>query len=183
MWYMSMCPVCGILTRYYSFRPVVFLGSILLCLGLLLSSFVNDIPVFYLTYGVIFGTGTSLIFMPGIIVLQFCFQKHLATTTGLVTGANSGFTMWYGPVYEYLIRRYGWRATLRIVTCFLIPLAVACALFPSKKQMPSDRDGGSLKVKKSLRRLLKNKVFLIWFLLMTFVYIGIGVPMVHLVSE
>jgi MFS family permease len=180
-WRLSLCPASGILTQYYSFRPVVFLGSILLCLGLFLSSFVNDIPLLYLTYGVIFGTGVSLLYMSSILVLPIYFQRHLATATGLVIGANSVFTMWYGPLYEYFIRRYGWRTALKIVTSFLIPLAVACTLFPSKKQVPIDRGKRSLEIKKSLGRLLKNKVFLIWFLLMTLMYLGHMVPSFHLV--
>jgi MFS family permease len=177
---MSLCPLCGILTRYFTFRPVVLLGSILLCLGLLVSSFVKDISVFYLTYGVIFGAGACLMFMPGIIVLPFCFHKHLATATGLVAAANSAFTMWYGPVYEYLVRHYGWRATLRFVNLILIPLAVSCALFPSKNQVPSERQSRGFK---SFGRMVKNKGFLIWVLLMTLVYLGIFVPLMHLVSE
>ena len=180
---MSLCPLCGILTRYFTFRPVVLLGSILLCLGLLVSSFVKDISVFYLTYGVIFGAGACLMFMPGIIVLPFCFQRHLATATGLVAAANSAFTMWYGPVYEYLVRHYGWRATLRFVNLILIPLAVSCALFPSKNQVPSERQSRGFKVSASFGRMVKNKGFLIWVLLMTLVYLGIFVPLMHLVSE
>jgi MFS family permease len=181
MCYLCLCPASGILTQYFSFRPVVLLGSILLCLGLLLSSFVNDIPLFYLTYGLIFGTGVSLLFMSSVLVLPIYFQRHLTTATGLVIAANSSFTMWYAPLYEYLIRRYGWRVALRIVTCFLIPLLGGCTLFPSKKKVPRDRDEASLKVKESLRRLLKNKEFLIWFLLMTLVYLWQLVPTFHLV--
>ncbi|XP_028413961.1 monocarboxylate transporter 10-like [Dendronephthya gigantea] len=93
IWFMCLCPACGILTRSFSFRPIVVLGSTLLCLGLLLSSFVKDIPLFYLTYGVIFGTGTCLLFMSSIIVMPFCFERHLAAATGVVTSANGSFPM------------------------------------------------------------------------------------------
>ena len=179
---MCLCPLCGILTRRYAFRSVVFLGSVLLCLGLLLSSFIKDIPVFYLTYGMVFGTGTCLLYMTGIIVLPYCFRVHLATAAGLITAANSGFTMWCGPVYEYLLRHYGWRATLRIIALLFIPLAVSCALFPSRKQIPIERRAADLNVIVTLKRLIKNKGFLIWLLLMTLVYLGFYVPLVHLVS-
>ena len=184
IWYMCLCPLCGVLTRYYTFRPVVFLGSVLLCLGILLSSFVKDIPVFYLTYGMIFGTGSCLLYMSAIIVLPFCFQRHLGIATGLATASNSGFTMWCGPVYEYLIRHYGWRVSLRIVAAvFFLPLTMSCALFPSKKQIPSEKKTGDFKVGASFCRLVKNKGFLIWFLLMTLVYLAIFIPMIHLVSS
>ena len=179
---MCLCPVCGLLTRRYAFRPVVFVGSVLLCLGLLLSSLIKDIPVFYITYGIVFGTGTCLLYMTGIIVLPFCFQVHLATATGLITAASSGFTMWCGPVYEYLLRHYGWRVTLRIVSLLFIPLAISCALFPSRKQVPNERQATDLKISVTLKRLVKNKGFLIWVVLMTLVYLGFYVPLVHLVS-
>ncbi|XP_028413960.1 monocarboxylate transporter 10-like [Dendronephthya gigantea] len=143
IWYMCLCPACGILTRYFSFRPVVVLGSTLLCLGLLLSSFVKDISLFYLTYGVIFGTGTCLLYMSSIIVLQFCFQRHLAAATGVVSSASGGFPM-------------------------------------CKKQIPREK-GNGLNVRISFGRMLKNKRFLIWVLLMVFVYLGLFVPQVHLI--
>ncbi|XP_028406480.1 monocarboxylate transporter 13-like [Dendronephthya gigantea] len=181
IWYMCLCPACGILTRYFSFRPVVVLGSTFLCLGLLLSSFVKDIPLFYLTYGVIFGTGTCLLYMSSIIVLPFCFERHLAAATGVVSSACGGFPMWYGPACEYLIRHYGWRVTLRIVSLFFIPLLFACALFPSKKQIPREK-GNGLNVRVTFGRMLKNKGFLTWVLLMVFVYLGLFVPQVHLIS-
>ena len=180
--YLCLGPLCAILTRRFAFRPVVFLGSVLFCLGLLLTSFIKDIPLFYLTYGILFGTGTSLLFMSSIIVLPFCFQANIATTVGLVIAANSGFTMWCGPVYEYLIRHYGWRATLRIIALLFIPLVASCALFPSRKQVPIGRLGTNVNVGVTLRRLVRNKGFLIWLLLMTLVYLGFYVPLVHLVS-
>ena len=136
----------------------------------------------YLTYGVVFGTGTGLLFMTSIIVLPFCFRIHLATAVGLVIAANSVFTMWCGPVYEYLIRHYGWRVTLRIIALLFIPLVLSCALFPSKKQVPTERHGTDLNVSATFGRLVKNKGFLIWVLLMTLVYVGFYVPLVHLVS-
>ena len=182
IWYMCLCPLCGILIRRYAFRSVVFLGSVLLCLGLLLSSFIQDISVFYLTYGVVFGTATCLLYMGGIIVLPFCFRIHLATAAGLVTAANSGFTMWCGPMYEYLIRHYGWRVTLRIIASLFIPLVLSCALFPSKKQVPTERHGTDLNVSATFWRLVRNKGFVIWVLLMTLVYLGFYVPLMHLVS-
>ncbi|XP_028417284.1 monocarboxylate transporter 4-like [Dendronephthya gigantea] len=178
---MCLCPACGILTRYFSFRPVVVLGSTLFCLGLLLSSFVKDIPLFYLTYGIIFGTGTCMLYMSSIIVLPFCFQRNLAAATGVVTSANGGFTMWCGPVYEYLIRHYGWRVTLRIFSLFFIPLLFACALFPSKKQIPREKKN-DLNIRKSFGRMLRNKGFLLWVFLMTLVYLGLFVPQMHLMS-
>ena len=181
---MLLCPVCGVLTRYYTFRPVVFMGSIFLCLGLLISSFVNEIPVFYLTYGLIFGTGSCLLYMPGIIVIPFCFEKHLGIATGFATSSNSIFVMWCSPVYEYLIRHYGWRIALRIVAgIFILPLVVSCAFFPSKKLIPSERKTGDFKVSASFWRMVKNKEFLIWLLLMTVIYLGIFLPYVHLVRK
>ena len=90
--------------------------------------------------------------------------------------------MWCGPMYEYLIRRYGWRVTLRILALFFVPLIFACALFPSKQQVPCET-GKDLKVRKSFGRMLKNKGFLVWAFLMILVYLAILVPQVHLVRK
>lgn len=138
--------------------------------------------MFYLTYSLIFASGTCLLFASAIIVIGLCFKKHFALVSGLVLAANGGFVMWCGPVYEYLIRNHGWRSTLRIFVLLLIPLVMAYLLFPGKREITGNRDAGQVNEPAvAPARLLRNKGFMTWLLIMFLVYIGLFIPQVHLV--
>ena len=166
------------------FRRVAFLGTVIFCLSFLLSSFAHEIWVLYLTYGLLSGIGASFMFTSSITVLPFVFKKRLATASGIVMAGNSLFTMSLGPMNEYLLREYGLRTTLRLLTLWIVPVSLGCALLPSKHQVVAfgDTKSGIKRLFSALTKLLKHKAFVLWALVISLVYLGIYIPVVHLVS-
>ena len=62
--------LAGVLTDRLGLRTTALTGSLLATLGLGLSAtFYDNINVLYLTYGIMFGTGASLVFNPSLSVL------------------------------------------------------------------------------------------------------------------
>ena len=62
--------LAGVLTDRVGLRTTALMGSLLATLGLALSAtFYNNINVLYFTYGIMFGTGASLVFNPSQVVL------------------------------------------------------------------------------------------------------------------
>ena len=62
--------LAGVLTDRVGLRTTALTGSLLATLGLGLSAiFHANIKVLYLTYGIMFGTGASLVFNPSLSVL------------------------------------------------------------------------------------------------------------------
>ena len=62
--------LAGVLTDRVGLRTTALTGSLLATLGLGLSAtFYDNINVLYLTYGIMFGTGASLIYNPSLSVL------------------------------------------------------------------------------------------------------------------
>ena len=62
--------LAGVLTDRVGLRTTALMGSLLATLGLALSAtFYDNINVLYVTYGIMFGTGASLIYTPSLSVL------------------------------------------------------------------------------------------------------------------
>ena len=62
--------LAGVLTDRVGLRTTALMGSLLATLGLALSAtFYNNINVLYFTYGIMFGSGGSLVFNPSLSVL------------------------------------------------------------------------------------------------------------------
>ena len=62
--------LAGVLTDRVGLRTTALAGSLLATLGLALSAtFYDNINVLYVTYGIMFGTGASLIYTPSLSVL------------------------------------------------------------------------------------------------------------------
>ena len=180
---MGISPVCHTLTQSFGFRRVVFVGGTFFFLGLLTTSFASDIRLIYITYGLLFGTGTCLLFIPSVTVLPYCFQTHLSTAWGIAISTGTLFVLWFGPIYEYLMRKYGWRLALKILMVLIVPVGIACAFFPKKGQV-SFNEGKESKTKpsSSLLRVLRNQAFVLWIFIMFLVYLGLMIPIVYLVS-
>ena len=47
----------------------------------------------YLTYGVMFGAGTSLAYNPSLVILGHYFRRRLGLVNGIVTAGSSVFTI------------------------------------------------------------------------------------------
>ena len=62
------CSLSSILTERYGARSVTITGGILMSTGLLASSFVNRLDQLYPTYGIIFGFGTALAYLPTLVM-------------------------------------------------------------------------------------------------------------------
>ena len=166
------------------FRRATILGTVVFCLGILLSSFAHNIWVLYLTYGLLSGTGASFLFTSSLTVLPFVFKKRLATASGIVMAGNGLFTVCLGPMNEYLLREYGLRTTLRLLTLWIFPLGLASSFLPRKRQLGVLVESTSVKKKLhcTSASLLKHKPFALWVFVMSLVYLGIYIPLVHLVS-
>ena len=181
---MGFSPVCHNLTQSFGFRRVVFVGGTFFFLGLLTTSFASDIRLIYITYGLLFGTGTCLLYIPGVTVLPYYFQTHLSTAWGIAISTGTLFVFWFGPVYEYLMRKYGWRLALKILMVLIVPVGIACAFFPKKGQVSFNEEKESKTThSSSLLRVLRNQAFILWIFIMFLVYLGLMIPIVYLVSN
>ena len=115
----------GRLCEQFGCRMVTMAGGLLCIVGLLATSFVNDIEVMFFTYSILFGLGSCCGRTSVFLVVAKYFNKHRSLATGSVTmGPALGVFMW-GPIAQVLLDSVGWRNTFRIMglCCSLIILS------------------------------------------------------------
>lgn len=96
-------------------RAVMFIGSTLMSLGIILAGFSTEVWHLYLTQGVLFGIGSSLVYMSVVAVIPQWFTTRRGAAMG-ISSAGSGFGgLALSPMVSSLIEKYGLPWTYRIV--------------------------------------------------------------------
>ena len=106
-------------------------------LGLALTSQINSLWQFYLTYGIIFGVGESAGFITTMATTARWFIKRRGLALGIVaSGAGIG-TMIMAPAAERLITVFGWSTAYLVlavaVWAVMIPSALVLRRDPAEK--------------------------------------------------
>lgn len=117
-------PVASFLTDRYGCRKVTIAGSILACLGFVISAFSTSMEMLFLTFGVLAGFGLSLCYVAAVVIVAYYFDKRRSFATGLsVCGSGIG-TFIFAPLTQFLIEQYGWRGTTLILAGLFLNMTV-----------------------------------------------------------
>ena len=81
-------PITSGLSERFGCRLVAFLGGLLCFLGMLLTSFVSDLAKLYVTYGVLWGIGSSFCYFPTLTAPGEYFCHRLSLVNGIVTAGK-----------------------------------------------------------------------------------------------
>ncbi|XP_064109354.1 monocarboxylate transporter 9-like [Macrobrachium nipponense] len=106
-----LAPFSTALSRYYSHRRLVCLGIALVAAGLFICSFSNHIILFYVSYGVVIGTGTALLSPQGFLTSQKYFTSKRVTAHSLsMLGTSIGF-MTVPILLNHFVQEYSHRGS------------------------------------------------------------------------
>ena len=178
-------PVAGRLTDRFGARAVVISGAVLSTIGLLLTSLVPSLYLMLLTYGGIFGCGSSLVYIAVYEIVPRYFVKRRSLATGLVTMSVGIGLLVMSPVCQVLIDAFGWRGAFRGMTCIVfIIFFIGWVLDPN---VASDEVEKIVQESEESRRILdltmwKNITFVVFNITNILVYIGHSIPPVLFVS-
>jgi len=180
-----LSPISSILVDKFGIRKTAFTGGFIATLGMFLSSFaVERIEWLYLTYGIMFGGGSSLTYTPSLVILGHYFKRHMGMVNGFVTTGSSIFTLAMPHILEGLLSSCG----LKVCMWFLAGMTSIqmMAALSFKPLMPS-RDESEPK-KDCLHQLInvdnwKNTKYVIWALAIPSALFGYFVPYVHIVQH
>ncbi|KAK0186473.1 major facilitator superfamily domain-containing protein [Armillaria mellea] len=118
--------LAGILAQRIGYRLTGFIGTCIMCIGLISASFSTHIWHLYLTQGVLFGVGSGFAFIPAVCIPSQWFTKHRGLATGIAASGYGVGGLLLSPLTQRLIDLLGFRWALRITGLMtLVALGVA----------------------------------------------------------
>ncbi|XP_058123737.1 monocarboxylate transporter 10 [Anopheles ziemanni] len=183
-----LSPVSGILTDKIGLRRTTFIGGLLTCGGMFLSSFVtHSVSALYFTYGIMFGLGAALAYTPSLAILGHYFKRYLGLVNGIVTAGSSVFTAIMPICLEWLIEHTGLATSFRILA-IISSFVIFCALLYKPLQPPPPPPKvkpGRSAFSTFLRSFInfdnwKKRRYIIWAVSIPIALFGYFVPYVHM---
>jgi len=178
----------GILSDKIGLRATAVLGSCLATTGMGLSALVGykQVEILYLTYGIMFGAGASLVYTPSLTILGHYFKKRMGIVNGIVTAGSSIFTIGLSFVNQYILEHHGLEPCLQLLASLTSILIICSFTFtPLLPPAPPPAVQNASAFKRLLEKVVyldnwRNKRFVIWTLAIPLALFGYFVPYVHL---
>ncbi|KAG0198595.1 hypothetical protein BGX28_007966 [Mortierella sp. GBA30] len=162
--------VAGPAMNRFGHKVILWSGAIIASLGLLLASWCTQLWQLYLTQGVMFGIGASLLNLAATAIPPLWYDKNRGLAMGICfCGAGVG-GLAFGFVIPALINSLGVYWTLRIYAIFhFVCTAFAALVMRAPRQLttglPSIEGSGKKEKKKEMMNLaiMKDPRFMLWF--------------------
>lgn len=173
----------------------MLLGGFISVIGLFTSSFAPNSAVLILTFGMIFGSGLSLVFLSCILVIPQYFKQYAFQATSLVSVGPGAGLLVMSPVVQRLFQEFGWRKTMQVMSGLAFsPCIVGLTMCVNKgHEKPTtyshternhSSDSEPAKTRRNRRidlSVFKNKVYVLTAVMVTITALGHMMPFVHMV--
>jgi len=176
--YVVSAILMGKLTDAYGPKLPLWVGGLLVGLGLMLSSGAVTLLQFYLFYGLVASMGVGAMFVPTFSTVIRWFVKRRGLALGLVTVGSGLGALIIPPVCERLIALYGWREALMICSVLVWVVMLVGGLLiknPTREALEAygeiPRGMGNLQTSArgiTLNTALKTRAF--WLLLSVYIF-------------
>ncbi|XP_062987559.1 monocarboxylate transporter 14 [Elgaria multicarinata webbii] len=121
-------PFIGLFINTCGCRKTAITGGVLNALGWILSSYATNVHYLFITFGVIAGVGSGMVYLPAVVMVGEYFQNRRAFAQGLsTTGTGFGAFLMTG-LLKYLCIEFGWRNAMFIQGAICLNLCVCGAL-------------------------------------------------------
>jgi MFS family permease len=164
--------------------PTVLTGA----LGFALTSRVEALWHFYLSYGLLVGLGMSSIYILSTTTVARWFEQGRGLALAIVfSGFNLGWLVG-GPVAAFLIGHWGWRAAYLGLAALISGMGVPasfCVRYPAAARivsggLPAEADGPGTSMRASFRHALQDRR--LWYLVAAWLLLGLVFMMVSVHS-
>jgi len=193
-------PFVALLVNVLGMRIVCIAGAAVSAAGFFLATFVHNIPLLMLLFGVVAGSGLGLMYVPAVVSVGYYFDKRRALATGVVCAGSGAGTFILAPIASALLSWLGsWRGAMQVMAglCLLCSL---CGLSmkplpkrPAKKEDKEAGEAGTVEEPKTncmmtiieqscSPRLLTNVPFMLLTLSNLFATQGLYIPYMFLPS-
>ncbi|OCT62683.1 monocarboxylate transporter 4 isoform X1 [Xenopus laevis] len=186
-------PLVGICVNWFGCRPVMVVGGLFACTGMVAASFCNSIITIYICAGIVTGLGLSLTFQPSLMMLNRYFDKRRPLANGLAAAGSPVFLSVLSPLGQTLLDTYGWRGGFLIMAGLIFNCTVCGALMrplvaPKKAKVEQAEEDLKKNIEKPPKKKIiditvcKDKGFVIYTLAATIMALGLFVPPVFVVN-
>ena len=107
----------------------MLIGSVLMSLGLIMTGFCTELYQFILSQGLLFGVGSSLLYLPPVVCAPFYFNRHRAIAMGILFSGTGFGGLAMANISRYLIGVIGWQWCVRILGFMNLILTIIASLF------------------------------------------------------
>lgn len=170
-----LASVTGHLSDRFGPRVVIGTGAIVMGVGLVLTAFIGNIYVGYLTYGVGVGVGSACVYIPTLAIVGGWFAKYRNTALGIAAAGTGCGTLLTPPIAAALIERYGWRTTDIFFGVGAAILLGACAAVAKRPPLT-----GPSATKHRLGRMVRSPEFVMLYISWLLATTALFVPLVFL---
>ena len=149
-----------------------------MCFSLAMASFASNLTHLILSQGVGFGIGGCIAYSPSILFMSEWFDKRRGLAFGIVWAGSGVSGVIFPLVLERLLRQFGFRTTLRVMSVILFILA-APFLYFHRPRLPILRQVNFRRLNSGF---LLNRVFVTYQLGNIMEAIGFFLPGIYLPS-
>jgi len=122
-------PVIGHLLDRYGVKKIVAAGTVILTLGLILTSQVNSLWQFYIFFGLVTALGFSFTGMiPHVVLISEWFSDRRGSAFGLVYAGTGAGILILAPFIQWLIAGWGWAVALEVLGALVAVLVLPLVL-------------------------------------------------------
>ena len=107
--------VSGFVSDRLGTRRVVMVGAVLLGLGLVLSSQVQQVWQLYVTFGLLVGAGVSAFYVPLTVLAIKWFEGRRGMAAAVVSAGNGLGILALAPLSRWLISEFDWRVAFLVL--------------------------------------------------------------------
>lgn len=147
-----MGPLSNILTTKFGVRTPAAAGVLAMVLALEMASLAKEFWQLLLSQGILFGIGSSLVFIPAIGLPSQWFSKKRGLATGISSAGTGVGAVIFSPVGQVIIDQISIQWTLRIYGFIILFLGTICVI------LLRQRTSSTVKVTKVQYKILDLKV-------------------------
>ena len=170
-----LSPAQGWLIDRFGFRTLISTGAALSGLGWVLSAHASSLTMLFLTYGLLCGVGTGIVYIGIVGLMAHLFPDRRGFAIGMVAaGYGMGALLTTFPI-DSMLKASGYQATLNFFGILLGGIGVAAALglrLPLAGEAPEPVLESARGKDVSPRDMLKTPTFWLMFAMMTMMSTG-----------
>lgn len=155
-------------------RIIVWAGAVIMGVGLVLTAFIREVWVGYLTYGLGVGVGSACAYVPTLAIIGGWFDKRRNTALGIAAAGTGCGTLLVPPFAAWMIELYGWRLADLVLGVACAALLAGCAIVVRPAPLAVGRP------KRSLSGVVRSRAFIMLYISWVLATTALFVPFVFL---